>query len=128
MGNEKMTNLPGTPGWIARNSGKSSIEKEASAKDVVGRLGFGRKGYRDLMAANEKFQEVGVRHTKGEASDEDLEKAREEYEPVQKRSVRRFKTRYGIAATAPLAAGLGLVIKDKKLKEKIQDKIGKNKK
>ena len=116
MGNEKMTKLPGSPSWIARNSGKSSIKKEASAKDVVGKLGFGRKGYRDLMAANEKFQEVGARHAKGEASDEDLAKAREEYEPVRKNSVRRFATRYGIAATTPLAVGLGLMIKDRKLK------------
>lgn len=39
MGNEKMSNLPGTPGWIAKNTGnKKSIEKKASVKDAAGKL------------------------------------------------------------------------------------------
>ena len=122
MGNEKMSNLPGTPGWIARNNGKKyaetqteteNIEKEAGAKDVVGKLSFGRKGYRDLMAANERFQEVGDRYRKGEASEDELSKAREEYEPTRKKSVKSFATRYGIAAATPLAIALGLKMKDK---------------
>lgn len=124
MGNEKMNSLPGTPGWIAQNVGRKkhaaeeNIEKEAGAKDVVGKLSFGRKGYRDLMAANERFQEVGDRYRKGEASEDELSKAREEYEPTRKKSVKSFATRYGIATATPLAIALGLKMKDKFQKKK----------
>ena len=44
MGNEKMNSLPGTPGWIAKNTGnKKSIEKKASVKDAVGKLQKNKK-------------------------------------------------------------------------------------
>lgn len=108
MGNEKMSNLPGTPGWIAKNTGnKKNIEKKASVKDAIGKLGVGRKNFKELMAANEKFQAVGTRYTNGEASEEELAQAREEYEPTRKKVVKSLKTRLGIATGAPIAAGLG---------------------
>ena len=116
MGNEKMNNLPGTPGWIAANMGRKkhaeeeNIEKEASSKDLVGRLAFGKNNYKDLTEANEKFSGVGNKHRNGEATEEELARAREEYEPTRKRVVKSMKTRLALAAATPLTAAAGLKI------------------
>ena len=114
MGNEKMNNLPGTPGWIAANMGQKkhaeeeNIEKEASSKDVAGKLAFGRKNYKDLMEANEKFGGVGDRRRDGNATEEELDQAREEYEPTRKRAVKSLKTRLALATATPFAIAAGL--------------------
>lgn len=121
MANEKMISIPGTPGWIANNTGQqknaatteSNLEKEASPKDVAGMLSFGRKGYRDLMKANEKFQEVGSRYERGEASEAELAQARDEYEPFRKKSVKSLRNRLALATATPVAVGVGLHARDK---------------
>ena len=56
MGSEKMSNLPGTPGWIARNNGKKYAEMQMETENIEKEAGAIFDGMKDAKKKVRQFK------------------------------------------------------------------------